>query len=391
MKRVNNLYDIITNINVIRNMYFDEVSRTTKNKRKIENFSNYLSLNLVNIRNMLVEENVVFDKYIVFLIQEPKYRLIMSQSIKDKIINHLVAHYFILNVFEPSLVDSNVATRKGFGTSMGIKLLKRYINELKKSGKKIYYLKCDIEKYFYNIDHSTLKKIINKKIKDPKALNLIYKIIDSTNNNELNNKIEEICNKEIEKVKNLNISNKEKNLKIKSLEKIMSLKFSKKGIPIGNMTSQGFSIIYLNEFDHFVKEELHQKYYIRYMDDFICLSNDRGELERLKEIFSKKLYDDYKLNLNKKTQIGCIDNGLYFLGFVFKLYNNKLYLRLNSRVKRNFKRRMKKIKRKLNSDRYDKEHVLSVIGSYKGHLKEGNTYYLYSNIIRGIDLSKLKK
>lgn len=133
MKRLNNIYDIITNINVIRNMYFDEVAKTTRNKKKVERFSNYLSLNLVNIRNMLVNQNVIFDKYIIFLVQEPKYRLVMSQTIKDKIINHLVAHYFILNIFEPSLIDSNVATRKGFGTSKGIKLLKQFINELKKT------------------------------------------------------------------------------------------------------------------------------------------------------------------------------------------------------------------------------------------------------------------
>lgn len=219
MKRRNNLYNIITNINVIRNIYFDEVSKTTKNKKKVENFSNYLSLNLVNIKNMLERENVVFDKYTVFLVQEPKYRLIMSQTIKDKIINHLVAHYFILNVYEPSLINSNVATRVGLGTSMGIKLLKQYINELKKNGKKIYYLKCDIEKYFYNIDHDILKKNIRSKIKGVKAINLIDKIIDSTNDEILNKKIENVCILEMEKIKSLNISDKEKQLKIGSLKK----------------------------------------------------------------------------------------------------------------------------------------------------------------------------
>lgn len=389
MKRKSNLYNIITDINVIRNMYFDEISRTTKNKKKIENFSNYLSLNIVNIRNMLINNNVTFDKYIVFLIQEPKYRLIMSQSIKDKIINHLVAHHFILNVFEPSLIDSNVATRKGYGTKKGIDLLKKYINELKKNNMEIYYLKCDIEKYFYNIDHDILKTIIRKKIKDKEVISLIDKIIDSTNNLELNQEIERVCKKEIKKIEMLNISNKEKNLKINQIEKIMELKFGCKGIPIGNMTSQGFSIIYLNEFDHFVKEKLHQKYYIRYMDDFICLSNDKEELRILKDIFEKKLYNDYKLKLNKKTQVGNLKNGLYFLGFVFKLENNKLYLKLSSRIKRVFRKRMKKISLKVSNDNYKKEQIISVLSSYKGHLKSGNTYYLYRKYTKNIDINKL--
>lgn len=386
MKRVNNIYDIITNINVIRNMYFDEVAKTTRNKKKVERFSNYLSLNLVNIRNMLVNQNVIFDKYIIFLVQEPKYRLVMSQTIKDKIINHLVAHYFVLNIFEPSLIDSNVATRKGFGTSKGIKLLKQFINELKKQNKKIYYLKCDIEKYFYSIDHDKLKNILRTKIKDQKALDLLDRIIDSTNIYNINKDIESVCNLEIDRVKNLNISTHEKRLKIESLEKLKSFKFKDKGIPIGNMTSQGFSILYLNEFDHFVKEQLHQKYYVRYMDDFICLSTNKEELKKLKEIFDKKLYDDYKLKLNKKTQIGTIDQGLYFLGFVFKLQNNKLYIRLSSRTKIIFKRKIKKIRVKLSNDKIDKEKVRSVIGSYKGHLKNGNSYSLYKHTIEKINL-----
>lgn len=386
MKRVNNIYDIITNINVIRNMYFDEISRTTRNKKKIERFSNYLSLNLVNIRNMLVNENVKFDKYIIFLIQEPKYRLVMSQTIKDKIINHLVAHYFVLNVFEPTFIDSNVATRKGFGPSKGIKLLKRYINELKKQNKKIYYLKCDIEKYFYNINHEILKSILRTKIKDLKALNLLDKIIDSTSIYDINKDIEDVCNAEIDRVMGLNISKSEKKLKIESLEAIKQFKFQKKGIPIGNMTSQGFSILYLNEFDHFVKEKMHQKYYIRYMDDFICLSTDKEELKKLKAIFDKKLYDDYKLKLNKKTQIGTVEHGLCFLGFVFKLQNNKLYIRLNSKTKIRFKRKIKKIKNKFSENKLDKLKSQCIIGSYKGYFKYGNSYNLYNSTIKKIKL-----
>lgn len=381
MKRKNNIYNMITNLNVIKNMYFNEVAKTTKNKQKIEKFSDYLSLNLVNIRNMLVNENVKFDKYIIFLIQEPKYRLIMSQTIKDKIINHLVAHNFVLDVFEPTFIDSNVATRRGFGPSKGIKLLKRYINELKRQNKKIYYLKCDIEKYFYNIDHEILKKILRTKIKDLRALRLLDQIIDSTNVYDISKDIEKVCNKEINRIKKLNISNHEKELKIKFLESIKHFKFKDKGIPIGNMTSQGFSVLYLNEFDHFVKEQMHQKYYIRYMDDIICLSTDKEELKKLKEIFNKKIYDDYRLKLNKKTQIGTVEQGLCFLGFNFKLQNNKLCIRLNSKTKIRFKRKIKKVKNKIKDNTLDRQKSQCIIGSYKGHLKFGNNYNLYNKTI----------
>lgn len=260
------MYENITDLNNIINIYNSEIKKNTKNKIKIEKFENYLSLNIFNIYNELKDEKVKFSKYHIFLIKEPKYRIIMSQTIKDKIINHLVARYFLLKVYEKSFLNSNIATRKGKGPLFGIKLIKKYINELKKENKDIYYLKCDISKYFYNVDHNILKNILRKKIKDKKALKLIDDIIDSTNYSYVSKRIEELCQKEIDKINKLQIPQKEKNKKIEEINKIPRFDKKGKGIPIGNMTSQAFAIIYLNELDHYIKEKLNIKYYARYMD-----------------------------------------------------------------------------------------------------------------------------
>ena len=206
MKRINNLYKNLININNIIHIYEKQIRVNTKNKFKIEKYENYLSVNFYKIYDELVNDNVIFSKYFIFLIKEPKCRIIMSQTIKDKIINHLVAKYILIESFEKSFIDSNVATRKNKGTLYGIKLTKKYINKLKNEHKEIYYLKCDISKYFYNIDHSILKNILRKKIKDKKSLKLLDQIIDSTNYTYIKDKIDELCKKEIDKINNLNIT-----------------------------------------------------------------------------------------------------------------------------------------------------------------------------------------
>lgn len=95
------------------------------------------------------------SKYNIFLIKEPKLRIIMSQNIIDKLINHVVSQYFLINIFESSLIEENVATRKNKGTKQGIILSKKYLNEVK--NKNFYILKFDISKYFFNLDHEIIK------------------------------------------------------------------------------------------------------------------------------------------------------------------------------------------------------------------------------------------
>lgn len=390
MKRINNLYKNLTNLNNIINIYEKQIRKNTKNKFKIEKYENYLSINFYKIYDELINEKVSLSKYFIFLVKEPKYRIIMSQTIKDKIINHLVAKYILINSFEKTFIDSNVATRKNKGTLYGIKLIKKYINELKKERKEIYYLKCDISKYFYNIDHSILKKILRKKIKEKKTLNLLDQIIDSTNYTYIKNDIDELCKKEIEKIKILNISEKEKNKKIDEINRIPRFGIKGKGIPIGNMTSQAFAIIYLNDLDHYIKEKLKIKYYVRYMDDFVLLHTDKQKLKECYKIISDKLNNDFNLTLNPKTHIGMIKNGLDFLGYRFILKDNKLYLKLRTIIKRRFKKKLKKLSKLNKQKKIEYSTLESVHASYYGHFNEGNTYYLYKNIIKKYKLKSLK-
>ena len=142
MKRIGNLYSKITDIKNITDMYDKKVSINTKNKVKVERFDEHYVSNIARIKAILESKNYKPNKYNIFLIREPKVRLIMAQSITDKIINHLVSKYFLVDVFEPILIENNIAMRVSKGTHVGIKKLK---NCLKKNiNKNLYVLKFDV-------------------------------------------------------------------------------------------------------------------------------------------------------------------------------------------------------------------------------------------------------
>ena len=368
MKRSRNLYDSVSMEDIIR-VYRRQIRVNTKNKYKIKRFEDFYSINISRVKKTFENENYVGGVYNIFLIQEPKYRIIMSQNIYDKLINHVVATKFLLPVLDRCLIETNIATRLNKGTHFGIKLIKKYLNNLK--GETIYALKYDISKYFYNIDHDILMYLLYKKFKDKRVLDILSKIIDSTDKDYVNRTIEKLKNMEIERIKGLCISEKEKKIKIKEIEQI-PLYEKGKGLPIGNMTSQILAIFYLNELDHFIKEKLGCKYYIRYMDDGVILSNDK---EYLKYCLNKieKIVKKYKLSLNKKTKIINVSKeGLDFLGFRFYIINNKVILKVRKLTKKNFKRKMKLAF----NGKIPLERGLKIISSYRGHLKWGNCYNL---------------
>ena len=201
MRRLNNLYNKINDIDVIMHMYDKVISKNTNNKRKIYSFNNYYSCNIVNIKNIIESNNYVPLRYNIFLIREPKLRIIMSQNIRDKIINHLVAKYFLIDVFDKTLINENCATRINKGTQYGLKLFKKYFNYYKNKYDKFYILKLDISKYFYNIDHNIVKELVKKKIKDKKVLKIINSIIDSTDCDYVNKKINELKEREVNKIR----------------------------------------------------------------------------------------------------------------------------------------------------------------------------------------------
>lgn len=366
MKRVNNIYNYIFDIKNIIYIYEKRIKLNTKNKHKLEVFENNYVSNTYYIKRILESKKYVPGKYNIFLIKEPKIRVIMSQNVIDKVINHLVSEYFLVNILDKYLIPNNIATRKNKGTHYGIKILKKYLNELK--NKEFYILKFDISKYFYNIDHEIIKELLKKRIKDKDALNLLNFIIDSTDYEYVNKTINRLKEKEIEKINKKNINNKQK-----LIEEIKNIPIYKKGkgLPIGNMTSQILAIYYLNELDHYINDTLKVKY-IRYMDDGILIHESK---EYLKYCLMKitNILDKYKLNLNKKTKIYHIKEGFDFLGFRYYIKNGKVIMKVKNQTKKKFKRKMRNLYYLCSKNIISKEEFIQVRNSYLGHLSYGST------------------
>lgn len=283
----------------IKNCYY-EVVRNTKNKRQIYRLQRNADKIIKSIYEDLKNEKYVVGKYNVFVIYEPKQRIIVSQGMKDKIINHLIAREILYPAILPCLVPYNVASRPNMGTRKALEYLEKYRKEFAIKAKKYYILKCDISHFFPSINHKILKKKLRRKIKDPKALKIIFDVIDSYPS----------------------------------------------GLGIGSMTSQVLAIFYLNDMDHFIKEELKIKGYIRYQDDFLLFSESKEYLKvclkRIKEFLEKE-----KLTLNDKTRIYSSNENICFLGR--NIYGQYAKRRT---VKRKMKRRfylMKEGKITLNS------------------------------------------
>ena len=315
------------------------------------------------------------------MITDPKYRIVMGQSIEDKIINHLMAEYFLVRTFEKKYIDTMVATRVGKGTSYGIKLLKKYLNEIKKKYDNFYILKVDIKKYFYNIDHDVLKRILKDNIKDHDALEALYAIIDSTNLKYINREIGRLKKDKINSINKRNISKYEKEKIINEINSIPIYE-TNKDCPIGNQTSQAFGLIYLYELSHYIKEKLHIKYLIIYQDDILIIHHDKEYLKYVLEDIKIILHDKYKLEVSEnKTKINSIKNGINFLGYNFYIKNNHVIMILKSRNKKNFKKKVKEINTLYNNKLISKKEYNSLISSYKGLLLNGscsNLYYKYT-------------
>ena len=323
------------------------VRRTCKNKRELAIFAMNLQANLYSILQELREGNYRPDPYRAFMIFEPKARLVMSQSVRDKVVNHFVANNYLIPYLEQSLIEANVATRKGRGGAMGIALTKRYFHQimLREPGKEIYALKLDISKYFYSIDHEILLKKVSKRIYDAKVLDVLRRIIDETDGDYINEAVD--------------FYNGRFGTEIPHYAK-------GRGLSIGAMTSQFLAIYYLSDLDHYIKEKLGCKYYVRYMDDFLILSTDRAKLRRIWRELEQKLHMEYYLAVNPKTEIFPCRRGFVFLGFRFRTHGAKLLVDAAPRTRRRIRLRLQDLARQ---DKLDYWHSLA---SYYGYWRATN-------------------
>lgn len=344
-------YSTLLDLNKLRDVFLS-IRNNSRHKDKIFTYQMFLMANLINIKTILQDHTYVHGKYNIFLIHRPKSRVIMSENMTDKIVNHLVSRYCLFPLIEPKLIDMNVATREGKGSKAALLYVKKYLHHLKENHEHIYVLKCDIHKYFYSIDHELLLAKLSRLILDKDLFRLVKTIIDSTDFDYVNQELASVINHRKQYICHSNINEREKKEQLARLDKIPFYEKGK-GLPIGNMTSQILAIFYLNDLDHYIKEKLGIQCYIRYMDDLILIHHDVNYLKKCLRQIEEKVHE-LRLSLNEKTQIYEVTNqGFPFLGYRFVLRKKRLYILLLSNTKKRILHRLRKI---ANEDQYDMLH-----------------------------------
>jgi RNA-directed DNA polymerase len=223
----------------LENIYksFYEFRRGKKMKADVAYFSVKLASNITKIHGDLQSGTYIHGGYVHFKIADPKPRDIHKASVQDRIVHHAL-YRSLYPFFDRHFIHDSYSCRINKGTHRALRRFRELARkESKNFTKTIWVLKGDIRKCFASVDHIILKEILKKHIVCPKTLKVLHTVIDS-----------------------------------------FSIGSLGKGIPLGNLTSQLFINIYLNELDHFVKRVLKVKYYIRYADDFVILSENKDFL-----------------------------------------------------------------------------------------------------------------
>ncbi|MFH1314789.1 MAG: reverse transcriptase/maturase family protein [Candidatus Uhrbacteria bacterium] len=254
---------------------WDRFVKGKHSKSDVQAFARRLEDNLFDLQDQLRSGTYQHDPYHAFIIHDPKRRQIHKSTVKDRIV-----HQAITNVIEPfferQFIYDSYSCRVGKGTHAAVRRLADCLDRLSRNNKEnIWVLKCDIKKFFASVDHRLLFSLLGKKISDKTVLELLLLVINS-----------------------------------------FSVK-SGKGIPLGNLTSQLFANVYLNELDQFVKHELRCQYYLRYCDDFVLLNQDRLVLEDYLSQLNVFLQDKLQLRLHeRKVCFRKYSQGIDFLGYV---------------------------------------------------------------------------
>lgn len=319
---------------------WEEFRKGKGKKSDVLKFERNLEQHIFELHRELRAKKYKHKGYSDFFISDPKLRHIYKASVRDRVLHHAI--YQILNpIFEPMFIPTSFSCRIGKGNHKGVKELGKIIRKVSQNyTRPCYVLKCDVRKFFDTIDHAILLSLIKKKIEDTGTLDLI----------------EEVTESYVSSYSNL---------------------FTRVGLPIGNLTSQLFANIYMNEFDQFMKKTLKVEHYARYTDDFIIIARDKTYLEQIIKPITEFLYSHLKLQLHpEKVDVIKISKGVDFLGYVLKPHHILVRKLTLGRIKRKLRIKFNAYK----NGEIPEESFKQTFASYLGLLSHASTFQLTENL-----------
>ena len=288
-----NGYNIFEKIISLDNLFsaWKEFKKGKTNKLDVQEFEFNLEENIFQLYNDLKNNRYKHGPYLAFYVRDPKLRHIHKALVRDRLFHHAVFR-ILYSIFDKSFIYDSYSCRLGGGTHFAVNRLEKFVRKLSVNNHRtIYALKCDIRKFFDSVDKEILFRIIKRKIKDNESLRLISIILNSF------------------------------------------YKETGKGLPLGNVASQLFANIYLNELDQFVKHSLKVRYYLRYCDDFIILGQNKQYLLWLIDKLANFLGEKLNLHLHEnKIIIRKHRQGIDFLGYVILPYHRVIRMKTRKRI-----------------------------------------------------------
>jgi len=305
-----------------------------QHKGEVVRFEIDLAKSITNLVEKFARGTYKSGKYKCFKILDPKPREIEALTYGDRVVIRCFCDVSLIPRLQDRLILDNAACQKNKGTLFARERLVKFLRAeyARHRHNDFYYLKCDISKYFPNINHKVLIWQLARCGFSKEELKFMWQYI-----------------------------------------KAGKFENEEQGLPLGNQTSQWFALLYLDKLDRFIKEKLRVKGYVRYMDDFILIHQDKAFLQEAKKQIESLCNTELKLKLNRKTQIGRVREGVNFLGFRHKvLPSGRIETTLIQQTKTRLKHYLKVLKRLKDKNAVDDEYLQQRQASFATHLGYSN-------------------
>jgi retron-type reverse transcriptase len=310
---------------------------------EVMQFKKNLEENLINIQNHLIWGSWKPGRWRRFVVMEPKMRTIDAPPFADRVVHHALVDT-VYPLFERKFIEHSYACRKNKGFHAAAGRVQQLLRRTRKNGKPAFVLKADISKYFQSIDHQIALGVIGRTIRDPRVMDLFDLIIRTGGSGGI-------------------------------------------GIPVGALTSQLIANVYLNMFDHYIKEDLGVKNYCRYMDDFVVADTSKARLWDIYGAVENFLTDTLALKLNPKTSIFPASRGVDYCGY--RIWPTHILPR--KRTVKKARRKMKRLAALCSENKVPLSRVRETIMSFLGYMKHCNGHVSSENILQETSITRSKE
>ena len=346
MKTCKHLYNDITSFENLLSAA-QKAQRGKRFKESTARFNLNLEKELFALQRDLQAQTYSHGRYRDFIVYDSKKRLISASPYRDRVVHHALCN-IIEPIFDRTFIHDSYACRKGKGMHAAID---RYTGFCRKNR---YVLRCDIRKYFQSIDHAILVEMLSRKILCSDTMWLIKEIIASRDDQSV--------------------------VTYFPGDDLLTPLARRRGLPIGNLTSQFFANLYLNGFDHYIKEELRCRYYIRYVDDFVVFGNSKEDLHDVRRKLESYL-QSLRLRMHaKKSRIHRVSEGILFLGF--RIFPTHRLLRRDNVLR--MRRKLKRLSEEYHAGSMALEKVTKSVESWVSHASHADTYRLRSRVLGSV-------